>query len=161
MSFKGSCTCKFLCLIWKSQPTTAIIFGLNYHTVMGNKSIRLSFQARMKRGWGSKHGGNTDVCRWFMCMCWANKESEVQNNTDNSEGKLHAGRMTVIVQIMRKSEVTVKLHPLEANRHPVRKEYLTIHFFLLKGFLWVGKQHMVFFAVFYSFPNPSCLSEYR
>lgn len=79
---------------------------------MGNKSVSLSFQARMKCGWGSKHGGHMDICRWFMGMCWANKESKALNDTD-SKGKLGPGRMTVIVQIVRKqSELTVNLHPL-------------------------------------------------
>lgn len=80
---------------------------------MGNKPIYFSFQARIKCGWGSKCGGNVYICKWFMGMGCANKESEIQNDTNSREGKMDPGRMSVIVQLTRKqSEVRVNFHPL-------------------------------------------------
>lgn len=48
-----------------------------------------------------------------MGMCCANKESEIQGDTDSNEGKLDPGMMSVIVQLTSKqSEVRVNFHPL-------------------------------------------------
>lgn len=48
-----------------------------------------------------------------MGMGCANKESEIQDDTDSREGKMDPGRMSAIVQLTRKqSEVRVNLHLL-------------------------------------------------
>lgn len=127
------------------------MFGLHHHIIPGSKSISPSFGERMKCGWGRKHGGNTNICRWFMGMCWANKEREVQNDTDSSQGKLGPGRMTVIVQITTKqSEITINLHPLWRQVGiQSAKNTLPSSSFRWRDFFGVGKQYMVFFAVFF------------
>lgn len=117
---------------------------------MGNKPTYFSLQAKMKCKWRSKHGGNVYICRWFVGMGCANKESEIQNDTDSREGKLDPGRMSVIAQLTRKqSEVRVSFHPLW------RQVGKSLNTFSSTSFCWWD--FWVLFAVLCSFPNPYSL----